>query len=245
VRRAFDVLLDTPLYDDVTSIYTKIAGSLPELERAELDSFGERFVYLPEGGTTIYKGKDDILDALQTGVLRRWRVAFTYRPPGGEPRQGVLEPYAMVLYKNGLYAIGPTVAEDGDGKAVRRPHVYACERFETAEFQRGAVFEVPRSFRGDRYFDGVFGIFMSEGERKHVVVEFGVEARPLVEARTWHKTQKITGLPGGGVRLEFDVVDLTQVQTWALGWGPHARVCGPPELVKRMKAELAEMRKLY
>ena len=46
VRRVFDVLKDTPLHEDVRSIYAKMAALLPPDEQLELARLGDRFVYL-------------------------------------------------------------------------------------------------------------------------------------------------------------------------------------------------------
>ena len=237
VRRVFDCLLDTPLYEDVHSIVSKIAGSLPDKERAELEQFGERFIFVPEGGTKPYRGKEDVLDALLTGTIRRGQVRYRYNASSGV-RAGIIEPYAMLLYKQGLYVIAKPVDED------RIPNVYAAERFKDAEYLRGTSFKVPDTFKVDEFFQGAFGIFMGK-KKHHVVVDFAAEARRLVDARVWHRTQKIRPLPDGGARLEFDVDNFTQVVTWALGWGPLARVVEPPELVAKMKEEIAAMGKKY
>lgn len=242
-RRVFDVLEGTPFEEDVESIFGKLAGSLPDDERAELERFGERFIYVPEGGTKSYLGKDDVLDALFTGTLKRLRVRFRYRATDAEVRAGLLEPYAVVLYKQGLYVVGAALDEAGARRA-RRPHVYAVERFEAAEFVRGAPFEVPKSFRAERYFDGAFGLYLGDAPA-HVVVEFEPAARALVTARTWHRTQRLTDLPSGGVRMEMDVSSLTQVHTWVLGWGPLARAVAPPALVERMAREVAGLASIY
>jgi len=241
VRRVFDVLRDTPLWEDVASIYEKVAGGLPDEQRAELERLGDRFLFIPDGGPKGYRGKEDVLDALLTGVIRRLRVRYRYVAAAGAAKDGTLEPYAMVLYRMGLYVVGRAVLPDAPRTA---PRVYAAERFADAEFLRGQSFEVPRSFRLDRYFEGAFGVHVGEGTH-HVVVDFRPEARRLVEARVWHRTQKLSPLPGGGVRLELDVGNLTEVASWVLAWGPKARVRGPAELVTRVREELGAAAELY
>jgi proteasome accessory factor B len=240
MRRVFDVLEGTPLAEDVASIYRKIAGSLPEADRAELAGMGERFVFLPEGGAKSYRRKGDVLDGLLTGTLDRLRVRFRYRGPESEVTAGLLEPYAMVLYKQGLYVVGAVA----DGPARGRPLVWAAERFEAAEHVRGARFDVPRGFSADRFFDGAFGVFVGR-EAHAVAIDFDAAVRAHVLARRWHRTQRVTPLRGGGVRLELRVSSLAQVVPWVLSWGPHARARRPAELVERIRDELAGLRARY
>ena len=228
VRGVFDVLEGTPLYEDVTSIYEKVSASLPKDQRDSLRALGDRFVYLSGDGIKSYTGKEDVLDAILTGVLRRNRVRFRYKSKSGEVTRGVLEPYAMVLYKQGLYTIGRVRTAAG---VVER--TFAVERFTSAEHQRGATFQVPKDFHVQRFFQGAFGIHHGESTHR-VVVDFDASARPLVEARRWHPSQRLIKLPNGGVRAELDVSDLTEVVHWIVGWGPKAKARAPKPLVDRV-----------
>jgi predicted DNA-binding transcriptional regulator YafY len=116
----FDVLRGTPLWEDVKSLQAKLAQRMSPEEREEHATFGERFAYVPDGGTKAYAGKEDVLDALLTGVLSRRIVRFAYRDSRGRVRKGRIAPYTMVLYKHGLYVIGSRVREPGE-KAPEKP----------------------------------------------------------------------------------------------------------------------------
>ena len=239
-RRVFDILKHTPLYEDIQSIYEKIVSSLPSSQQADLENFGDRFVFLPDHGTKIYRDKDDILDALLTGVIRRWKVKYRYRPHRGRAREGQLAPYALVLYKNGLYVIGKRA--DSDPKDT--PHVYAAERFLDAEHIRASSFELPSNFSVDQFFSGAFGIHHGNASHR-VIIDFSADARNLIKSRVWHENQKITSADGNKVRLSFDVSDLTQVVSWVLSWGPMAKVIGPDELKEKVYQELDDATKMY
>lgn len=243
VGQAFDVFEDTPFHEDVKSILTKVQASLPIEEQRELENLGERLTYLPDGGTKLYRGKEDVIDALFTGVLRRCRVRTRYRGAATKASDRLLEPYAIVLYRQGLYAIGRAVDEDGELGPER---TYAVERFTRAEHVRGSRFKTPADFDVHQYFQGAFGVFRG-GDPEKVVVDFSAAGRALVEARRWHPSQKLRRLPGGEVRLELRVSDLTQVAQWVIGWGPLARVREPRALVERVvrehKEALAQYRK--
>jgi predicted DNA-binding transcriptional regulator YafY len=110
----FDVLRGTPLWEDVKSLQAKLAQRMSPEEREEHATFGERFAYVPDGGTKAYEGKEDVLDALLTGVLSRRIVRFAYRDARGRVRKGRIAPYTMVLYKHGLYVIGSRVRDPGE-----------------------------------------------------------------------------------------------------------------------------------
>ena len=103
IASLFDVLRGTPLWEDVSSLQRKLEQRMSPSERAEHASLGDRFAYVPDGGTKAYEGKEDVLDALLTGVLSRRVVRFAYRDARGRARGGHLAPYTMLLYKHGLY----------------------------------------------------------------------------------------------------------------------------------------------
>ena len=110
----FDVLRGTPLWEDVTSLQAKLAQRMSPEERDEHATFGERFAYVADGGTKAYQGKEDVLDALLTGVLSRRVVRFAYRDARARVRKGCIAPYTMVLYKHGLYVIGSRVRDPAE-----------------------------------------------------------------------------------------------------------------------------------
>jgi predicted DNA-binding transcriptional regulator YafY len=247
VRRVFDVLRGTAFFEDVESIYDKLAAALPEGEQKHLETLSGRFVFLPDRGTKNYRRKADVLDALLTGVIRRLAVRYAYRAPGAtRPRAGVMAPYALALYRNGLYVVAG-FPDDGDPDRQRpalRPAVYAVERFATAEYLRDRPFALPKGFAVDDYFQGAFGVTQG-GDRRRVVVDFKRAAAAAVTARTWHRSQKVTSRPDGGVRLTFEVEDLNEVVSWILSWGPLVIAREPAELVTRVRAELRAANHAY
>jgi proteasome accessory factor B len=241
IRRVFDVLRGTPFFEDVESLYGKLAEGFSVSERAEIAQFGERFAYVPDGGTKAYDGQEEVLDALQTGVLNRRWVRYGYRAATGRKSSGVLAPFAIVLYRNGLYAVGHRVGPDVPQRLAtplpaERPFVYAIERFTDAEVVGGSRFEVPPDIRLSDLFEGAFGIFFN-GEPVRVVIDFSAELAHRVKARVWHRTQRFTARPGGGVRLEMNVANTTEVVPWVMSFGPHARVVEPTDLAARVREE--------
>jgi len=249
VASMFEVLRGTPLWEDVASLTTKLEQRMSPEERADHATFGERFAYIPDGGTKAYAGKEDILDALLTGVLSRRVVKYGYRGANGRVRHGFLAPYTMAIYKHGLYVIGSQLAAPADGKTIAPGtpiRIYAVERFTDAEHLRGAPFAAPPDFRIAAVLNGAFGIHASATELPtQVVVEFSAAKAAFVRARIWHPTQTVEELPDGGVRLTFTCANLVPVVSWVLEWGPHARAIAPPSLVANVIAEIDGARAQY
>ncbi|MGN6109663.1 MAG: helix-turn-helix transcriptional regulator [Kofleriaceae bacterium] len=250
IASLFDVLRGTPLWEDVASLQAKLAQRMTPEERAEHATLGDRFAYVPDGGTKAYEGKEDILDALLTGVLSRRVIRFAYRDGHGRVRHGHLAPYTMALYKHGLYVIGCRLRAAADGRAIPPGEpvaVYAVERFTEVEALRGAPFSAPAGFRIADLLHGAFGIHVASSDQpaRRVVIEFSAAKAAYVRARVWHPRQRIEELADGRVRLEFPCASLIPVVSWVLEWGPHARAIEPPELVAEVVGELDAARRNY
>lgn len=244
-RRMFDALRDTPLHEQIQSVYAKLTQTLDEKQQASQEALDERFVVLPDQGTKHY-AKTATLDALLEGVLYRSRVDFQYRKPDGAQRRGVLEPYAIVLYKQGLYVIGQRVVPEGEAQEgeARAVAVFAAERFVRATRRYKDHFEVPATFRVDDHFQGAFGIFTG-GEVTDVTIDFTRDVAYLIRARRWHPTQKLKTLKDGGVRLSMRIANPTQLISWVLGWGPQATLVAPAGLVTEIKRQIAATSRHY
>jgi predicted DNA-binding transcriptional regulator YafY len=248
VRSVFDVLRGTPLHDDVISVLAKLEQRLNTAERSEAASLRERFAYVPDGGTKAYEDKEDIIDAIQTGILSRKIVRYAYKDSRGRAKRGYLAPFALLLYRHGLYAVGSRGTEPAiDTTDWRRSlGVLAVERFTEADHLRERTFDVPADFKIDEVLHGAFGIHVGDPEQStKVVVEFSREKAGLVEARAWHPTQRIERANDGDIRLSFTVANLEPLVSWVLEWGPHARAIEPPELVRRVVEELDAARQQY
>jgi proteasome accessory factor B len=60
-----------------------------------------------------------------------------------------------------------------------------------------------------------------------VRIGFDGETERAVRGRTWHPTQVIRALPGGGIELKLRVRDEAEIARWVLSWGAHAWVIEP------------------
>lgn len=248
VRHVFDVLKDTAFHEDIQSVFDKLIDQLPDDARADLDTLGERFAYLPEGGTKAYSDKSEIIDDLLDGVLDRRVLNIHYRGVKGTDIRGLFAAYGMAFYKNGLYVIGHRLAGVDEVETLANradpPFIYNAERFIAVTVERKTRFVAPPGKTLAARFEGAFGIMMGS-DRHRVVVEFAKEVRHLIEARSYHPSQKTSRAPGGGLRVSFETSSLAQVTPWVLSFGMHAKAIEPPALVDRVRQELAAATAAY
>jgi proteasome accessory factor B len=107
-------------------------------------------------------------------------------------------------------------------------------------------FERPVDFNGSDHLRQSFGVWSVAGDysRQVVRVELKNYAAQIAQERRWHPTQEVFPLNAKGTRLEvrFEVGRLEEVLRWVLSFGSHAKVLGPPELAKMVRAEVEAMR---
>ena len=80
---------------------------------------------------------------------------------------------------------------------------------------------------------------------QEVRIRFSKDVAYLLKERQWHPTQTISELENGDVILTMQAGGLDEMSTWALSWGPQAKVLSPPALVKLVAAELTAAARQY
>ncbi|MCA9594829.1 MAG: transcriptional regulator [Myxococcales bacterium] len=235
-RRLFEPMRGSALFDEIDLAITKLLafaqrpgrGPNAGLADARLE---DRFLYLPHAPKN-YREKTDELDDLFQAVSDLRPLTLSYRSAGKASEERItIHPYAMVLHRDSIYCVAQHV-DKGDIRT------FLLDRMRDTECSYTQRFELPESFDVEDYFQGEFGIW--KGREKHkVVIDFDARAVEYVRMRKVHATQKLSGIAGGGVRLTMTVGNLNPVTSWVLEWGARARVVSPPELVERVKGELA------
>jgi predicted DNA-binding transcriptional regulator YafY len=227
VRRAFDVLEGTPFHDDLSQLFAKLAQGNAADASASNEGLAERFVYIPDAPKNYKKFKDQLYE-IYDGVLRSLTLSFMYDGLAGMGMRRI-EPYSLVLYRNGLYLVGKDVAK----KEFR---TFAVERMRRVRALSQIPFTRDPTLDVSKLFDGAFGI-IAGSQRHRVTVEFEQRVATWIEEREWHPSQKITRQIDGGVIIEFDVAITEELVAWVLRWGASAKVLSPPALMDRLRAE--------
>lgn len=197
----------------------------------------ERFRYVPFAPKD-YAARAEDLDAMFQAVadLRPLSCRLP-RASDGVLERRVVHPFALVLYKDAIYCI----AEDASTGRVDAVELDAVRSARTLEDEH---FDIPDDFVVDDYVQGQFGLWRAEGETHEVVIELDTSVADNVLTRAVHPSQRVEEI-AGGVRLTFEIADLTEVATWVLGFGSLARVVAPEALSARVREELTRALALY
>jgi predicted DNA-binding transcriptional regulator YafY len=106
-------------------------------------------------------------------------------------------------------------------------------------------YAIPKTFDADAFFRDTFGLFVGGGRPFRLRVRFSREVADEIREQRWHPDQKIEDSTGGQVVLELPARSITEASRFVLAYGKDAVVLAPPELVKNVKAQAAEITRLY
>ncbi len=179
-----------------------------------------------------YAEHEDTLDTVVDGLVRSRRLALAYEAGSGPRSYPSAEPLTLVVYRRSLYLMvqEPTLDE---------PRCLAVDRIREATL--GEPFDYPSGWDPAAHFRDVFGVTV-QGRPERIVLRFSAVATQLVEARTWHPSQRLTRLPDGGVRLTMKASG-SELVRFVLEWGTHCHVEQPAWLkdavVRELKGALA------
>jgi proteasome accessory factor B len=126
---------------------------------------------------------------------------------------------------------------------------FALQRITNLNLLKTKFVRDPR-FNARDHLGGGFGVWSYAGEEKRtheVQIRFEGYAARVVRERMWHSTQAIRSLKSDGSVIEFqaDLSGLEEITRWVLSWGSKAKVLGPPELKRRVQAELEKMTAMH
>lgn len=188
-----------------------------------------------EGRPEIAKEDVRLFNLLHQAILENRVVSLDYKPARDPKSHRIVEPHFLFM-RNGswyLHASKSGIAQKRTLKFARISNVRLT----------GDTFK-PYWVDPADCFKYSFGVVPSQSKaRAPVVIEFNKDSAQRVEETLWHAEQKVTKLPGGGVRLElpFDVPTYLELKPWILSWGRSAKVIGPSLLKDQVEEDIRAM----
>jgi predicted DNA-binding transcriptional regulator YafY len=164
-----------------------------------------------------------------TTVARAWAdgrvVEIDYEPSEGARRRTRVRPYFLEpdAALRSVYLIG----FDESVKAMR---TYKIERIRTATLMADR-YEIPDDFDPDRWLAHSWGIWSSDSTpTEKVRLRFAASVARRVREAVWHRSQRLTELPDGGLELTVTVAGIVEIRPWILSWGDGVEVLEPESL---------------
>jgi len=114
----------------------------------------------------------------------------------------------------------------------------------------GETFAVPKDFDPEELKRQLFGRYASmQGKTETVRIRIDAASTARVHLKQWHADQKVVPRKDGSVEISFPVSSgsskqpYSNVISWVLSMGKHARVLAPAKLKKLVAEEIEEMAK--
>lgn len=169
-----------------------------------------------------------------------------------EPREVLLEPYLVRVFKKRWYVVGPMENQPDKDEPTEltnqgRIRRYALDRVEQMETTE-KHFHMPQQFSAEEYFNGAFGIIVEHEE-------YDVETIRLKVYNTNHRRDYLRSLPLHRSQREteeqrdFSVFELRLMPTYdfiqeLLSMGDEVEVLAPDYVRQEMKRRIKNMNRL-
>ncbi len=228
-------LAGTPFAEDLDGLTRKMEAGLPDKTVNHLERIVQ--VFAPHMRSIRPYGKQKaILAGIRKALLLQQRIVLHYqKPEATKPIAYPVDPYALLLYQNGLYL-------SGYSHRTKNLRMFAVERIHKADATDDR-FVIRPGFSTEMLGQRSFGVI--DEAPQEVRIRFKKEVAYLLKERQWHPTQKIKSLKNGDVVLTMQAGGLGEIATWVLSWGPQAKVISPPALVKLVSSESSAAARQY
>jgi len=228
---------------DGTSFAQDLDGAIerlqPAISRAHADlakQLDTKFIAVPEPRKTWSEAASDVVDEVVTALVYNNPVDARYRRMNGVEKAVLLHPYTLATFRQGLYLF----ALDVSANLVK---TYAVERFGHMKRQRGQRFVGPNGWEPRAHIADAFGII--SGPPVQIIIAFSERVAGYIRERIWHPTQTFRTLADGRLELRMRVGLSVELRTWICGFGPHAQVLAPSELMGQISSDLRAAAALY
>lgn len=219
-RKALTQYRGTTFEKPLRDAFEKLTGGLRDQIQFSWGDLGESISFRAAGQSV---GDLSTFETASQGVLRAEELEFSYQKLGSDAAESrSVEPLHLACIDNQWYLFARDRARAG---AMR---TFALTRIAGLR-ATGRHFERPADFSLDEHLADSFGVFSAPAPGE-VRLRFDAFSARLIRERTWHASQVIEPLPGGGLELVMHLGLSPEVERWILGWGEHVEALAPAAL---------------
>jgi predicted DNA-binding transcriptional regulator YafY len=223
----------TPFERPLQSAFRKLTGLVSGGERFSVQGFEAALSFRP------FAPEDTDLETfeiLHKALRERRPLYFQYRNLGAERSQRRhVRPCHLACMDNLWYLFGFDVDRD----AIRS---FNLTRMTEPELGKGTF--KPIAFDLEKHMKGGLVAFAGKDDYE-VALLFDRWGADLVRGRRWHRSQELTELPGGRLRMRLRLDNLFEVERLVLGFGEHVTVERPNALRERLHKICGELAARY
>ena len=235
-RTLVESLAGTPFRDDVRSAFAKLGSALTPHMRQFVDQLPQVIAAKPDPLRRRVDDAGQIIAARALeATLHHRQASLTYHSRSSERiKTYLVHPYRLAYAQGGLYLLA-YVPEYGEVRT------FAVERIRELSLLEERF--TPIEELGEDAFPNSLGVHTGPTER--VAIDFQQAVADYVRAREWHRSQSLTPIDDGGVRMILDVCLDQALKSWILSFGPFAKVAAPESLAREIADQFEKGRALY
>jgi len=224
----------TPYCELLTSACDKIVNALPDgLKKVFLNPAYDVMVDFGLETKVDYRKIEEMFSLIyEASIAKKQLLISYYGIDTKDTTERVVDPYAFKLNFGIWYLIGFCHLR-GEIRTFRIDRIRQSEVLNKS-------FDIPENFNIDDYFLGSWGIM--KGPEYKVRLKFSASIADFISECSWHPSQKLSKNKDGSLNAEFNVDGLSEIKTWAMGFGENVEVLEPAELkediVKTMEKTL-------
>lgn len=162
----------------------------------------------------------DVLWPLISAISGRHPCLVTYRAPtsGNTIKEFRVLPLRLLVHNGALYLH----AWQPKFKTVLLLNLQRLQKLVVLD----EVEAHPAAYDPQRLETSAFGIFIGRTTARFVL-HFDAFARPYIEERSWHPTERLEPQPDGTLILSFECTPSYEVTNWVASWREHVEVLEP------------------
>lgn len=232
-----------PFTRKANNALAKVRSVLPRRVQDELSLIHDHIAV--KLAATSEQASEDVYEKVRRSITSKRAMRCKYESlAAGENGHGgpkkdetfVFKPYTLLFSQRAWYVIG----YHGNRDAVR---TLKLNRFTMCELT-DLAYSIPKDFSVEDHLGNAWR--MIKGNKAYnVALQFDANFAETIADTTWHRTQESNFEPDGSLNFTCTVDGLEEIVWWVLSMGSHCVVKSPPELVQRVRDEVAKMQAQY
>ncbi|MEQ9455601.1 MAG: WYL domain-containing protein [Phycisphaeraceae bacterium] len=218
----------------------KLRSQLPPRVRDEIEKLEEHIDIKLAASGPATESIQDVFGLIQRGMESGKALVCSYESATTDSGHGGkafhFHPYALSFDQRAWYAIG----HHGGRNEIRR---LKLNRFTEVRLT-DQTYTIPKDFSLDGFRGKAWRMIRGETTYR-VEIDFDATVADAVSDTTWHPTQELDEHDDGSITFHCEVDGLDEIVWWVLGYGPHATVKQPQELVDRLAGLIQKTAGLY
>lgn len=219
------VARETGLYGTLEDLAEKIEEAVGPKGRAQLEAIERCFLSWDKHA---YRRtpREHLWPLVKAIEGRRFcRVTYGAASNCGEERRYEVLPLRLFVHDRAVYLLCRFAGKRGVGTL----NLHRLGAVEVTD-QAG---EVPAGFDAEKWAESAFNLYPGEKPTTYVL-RFDPVVAPYIRERTWHPSQRLRDLRGGGVELRFTCGESFEVTSWVASWREWVEVVTPGSLRREL-----------